>query len=285
MHGFPKLEAAMTRLLYIFISSVCLLSSPVFAEATYRFGVVPQFEPRKLASIWLPILAELEKRTGFHLTMVGAARIPEFESEFENGRYDFAYMNPYHSIVAMRKQGYEPLVRDNGTQLSGILAVAKDGPIKQLSDLGGKTVAFPAPNALGASLLMRADLDRVHHLKISPLWSQTHTSAYLNVALGKADAAGGVMATFEQQPPAVRNKLKVLYETRPMPPHPVMAHPRVPTSDRDKLRQAFLDLGATSEGQALLAKVPFKRIGAAKPEDYRDLAKWGLEDYYVQGSD
>jgi hypothetical protein len=41
----------------------------------------------------------------------------------------------------------------------------------------------------------------------------------------------------------------------------------------------------TPEGQALLAKIPFKRVGIAKPEDYRELAKWGLEDYYVQGSD
>jgi phosphonate transport system substrate-binding protein len=275
----------MKRLLSIIISTVCLISSAAFAETTYRFGVVPQFEPRKLAAIWIPILAELEKRTGFRLTMVGAARIPEFESEFENGRYDFAYMNPYHSVVAMRKQGYEPLVRDEGTQLSGILVVAKDGPVKQMSDLAGKTVAFPAPNALGASLLMRADLDRIHKLKISPLWSQTHTSAYLNAALGKADAAGGVMATFEQQPPAVRDKLKILYETRTMASHPVMAHPRVPASDREKLRQAFLDIGMTPEGQALLAKIPFKRVGIAKPEDYRELAKWGLEDYYVQGSD
>ncbi len=275
----------MKRLLYLFISTVCLISSAAFAETTYRVGVVPQFEPRKLAAIWIPILTELEKRTGFRLTMVGAARIPEFESEFENGRYDFAYMNPYHSVVAMRKQGYEPLVRDEGTQLSGILVVAKDGPIKQMSDLAGKTVAFPAPNALGASLLMRADLDRIYKLKISPLWSQTHTSAYLNTALGKADAAGGVMGTFEQQPPAVRDKLKILYETRPMASHPVMAHPRVPASDREKLRQAFLDMGATMEGQALLAKVPFKQVGIARSEHYRELAQWGLEDYYVQGSD
>jgi len=275
----------MKALIRTLFCIACWLSTAAVAETTYRFGVVPQFEPRKLATIWIPILTELEKRTGFRLIMAGAARIPEFESEFEHGRYDFAYMNPYHSVVAMRKQGYEPLVRDEGTQLSGILVVAKEGPIKQIADLAGKTVAFPAPNALGASLLMRADLDRIHKLKISPMWAQTHSSAYLNAALGKADAAGGVMSTFEQQPPAVREKLKILYETRAMPSHPVMAHPRVPTGDRDKLRQAFIDLGATPEGQALLAKVPFKRIGNAKPEDYRQLSTWGLEHYYVQGGD
>ena len=31
-------------------------------------------------------------------------------------------------------------------------------------DLNGKTVAFPSPNALGASLLMRADLERLHKI-------------------------------------------------------------------------------------------------------------------------
>lgn len=256
-----------------------------FAETVYKFGVVPQFEPRKLSAIWSPILSELEKRTGFRLEMVGSARIPEFEGEFEQGRYDFAYMNPYHSLMAMRVQQYEPLVRDGGRQLFGILVVAKDGPIKQLADLNGKTVAFPAPNALGASLLMRADLERLHKIEISPLWAQTHTSAYLNVALGKAEAAGGVMATLAQQPDAVRNKLAIIYETRRMSPHPVMAHPRVPAADREKLRKAFLDLGATPEGAALLAKVPIEKVVAANADDYRSLATWGLEDYYVKGAD
>lgn len=271
----------LLRSLLLFV----LLLPQAFAETTYKFGVVPQFEPRKLSAIWTPILAELEKRTGFRLEMVGAASIPEFENGYEQGSYDFAYMNPYHSLVAMRTQRYLPLVRDGGQQLFGILVVAKDGPIRKIADLNGKTVAFPAPNALGASLLMRADLERLQRIKISPLWAQTHTSAYLNVALGKADAAGGVMATFEQQPESVRSKLTVLYETRRMPPHPVMAHPRVPLADRERLRLAFLDMGATPEGAALLAKIPIKQVIAAKSDDYRQLATWGLEDFYVKGAD
>ena len=33
-------------------------------EVEYRFGIVPQFEPRHHAGIWVPILDELEKLTG-----------------------------------------------------------------------------------------------------------------------------------------------------------------------------------------------------------------------------
>jgi phosphonate transport system substrate-binding protein len=273
----------MRRLLFLIL--LCSLIPSSFAQPVYSFGVVPQFEPRKLSTIWTPILAELERRTGFRLEMVGAARIPEFETEFEHGRYDFAYMNPYHSIVSTRLQKYEPLVRDGSQQLFGILVTAKDGPIKTVADLAGKTVAFPSPNALGASLLMRAELERLHKIEVSPLWAQTHTSAYLNAALGKVAAAGGVMATFSQQPQAMQDKLKIIYETRRVAPHPVMAHPRVPSSDREKLRQAFLDMAATPEGAELLSKIPMQKVVPAKPSDYRELAEMGLERYYVKGGD
>lgn len=271
----------MRRALLVILVFIGLISTS-FAQTSYKFGVVPQFEPRKLSDTWTPIIAELEKRTGFHLEMVGSARIPEFEQEFTQGNYDFAYMNPYHALVAQRAQKYVPLVRDGGQDLFGVLVVAKDGPIKQLADLEGQTVSFPAPNALGASLLMRADLDRVLKIKIKPMWAQTHTSAYLNVALGRAAAAGGVMGTFKEVSENIRNNLKIIYETRHMPPHPVMAHPRIPIADQEKMRQAFLDLGSTPEGAALLAKVPIKKIIAAKAEDYALIADWGLENYYVK---
>lgn len=255
------------------------------AQTEYKFGVVPQFEPRKLSAVWSPILTELEKRTGFRLVMTGSARIPEFEGEFEAGRYDFAYMNPYHAVRAARSQNYEPLVREGAEKLYGILVTAKDGPIGKIDDLAGKSIAFPAPNALGASLLMRADLERQARIRFTPIWAQTHTSAYLNAALGKADAAGGVMATLKQQPQHIQDKLKIIYETRRVAPHPVVAHPRVPPADREKLRQAFLDLGATPEGRALLAKVPIQQVVPAKPADYLEIVSWGLDHYYTKGSE
>lgn len=261
-----------------------LLPSLSGAETVYKFGVVPQFEPRKLAAIWSPILTELEKRTGFKLEMVGAPRIPEFESEFQVGRYDFAYMNPYHAVVAQSKQKYEPLVRDGAEKLFGVLVVAKDGPIQDVFALSGKTVAFPAPNSFGASLLMRAELDR-RRIKFQPLWSQTHTSAYLNVALGKADAAGGIMATLKQQPQSVQDKLQIVFESTRAEPHPVMVHPRVPAADREKLRQAFIDMGSTPEGAAMLALVPMRQPVSASFEDYKPLLRLGLEKYYIKGGE
>ncbi len=259
-----------------------LLCSLAYGQQVYRFGVVPQFEARKLADIWVPILERLEAETGLRFEMVGSPRIPEFEVSFTHGEFDFAYMNPYHSVVAADQQGYVPLIRDGGRELFGILVVHKDSPVEQVSDLKDARVAFPAPNALGASLLMRADLTDLHGIDFTPVYTSTHTSSYLNTVLGETDAAGGVMGTFKNVKPEIRQNLRIIYETRKMPPHPITAHPRVPLEVQEKVRQAFLAIGASEAGQALLARVPMLEPVSTNAEDFSVLRQWGLEKFYVE---
>ncbi|MDP6788547.1 MAG: phosphate/phosphite/phosphonate ABC transporter substrate-binding protein [Rhodospirillales bacterium] len=269
------------RLLSILALIAPLFISPVWAaETAYRFGVVPQFEPRKLAGIWVPIIKELEKRTRLEFKMVGSSKIPDFEVSFLAGEFDFAYMNPYHAMLAAEKQGYVPLVRDGGRELFGILVLPKDSPIQDVKELAGKIVAFPAPNALGASLLIRADLETIHGVKVKPLYVQTHSSVYLNVILNKTAAGGGVQSTLNSQKKEIQDRLRVFYKTRAMAPHPLTAHPRVPRGHREAVKQALLEMAANEEGRALLEKIPMLEAVAANPKDYRVLKDWGLEHFY-----
>ena len=187
-------------------------------------------------------------------------------------------MNPYHAMLAGESQGYVPLIRDHGRNLSGILVVAKDSPFKNVTELEGKDVAFPSPNALGASLLMRADLKTIHGVTVNPVYVQTHSSVYLNVVLGKTSAGGGVLSTLKGQKADIQDRLRVLYTTRNMAPHPLTAHPRVPKAHRE----AILDLAWTEEGKVLVGRIPMKQPGIAKLEDYQVLKDWGLDKYYVE---
>lgn len=250
-------------------------------EAVYSFGVVPQFEQRKLFRIWRPILDELERRTKLTFQLVGSPKIPVFEQKFMTGVYDFAYMNPYHILIAKDKQGYEPLVRDGSRSLKGILVVAKESPYEKPSDLSNKIVAFPAPNALGASLLMRADLTELHGIEVHPKYVQTHSSVYLHVATGLTEAGGGVLRTLRAQDSEIRDRLRVLYKTRPINPHPIAAHPRVPTEHQERVRRAILDMAITSKGKELLSKIPMRQAVRSRIEDYSELREWNLENYYV----
>ena len=258
-----------------------MLGGSAWAQQSFGFGVVPQFEARKLASIWVPVLRELEKRTGYKFKMIGSENIPDFEVDFLGGKLDFAYMNPYHAMLAGRKQGYIPLVRDVGRKLFGILVVRKDSSIKSVSGLEGKSISFPAPNALGASLLIRADLKNIFSVSVKPIYVNTHSSVFLNVVLGKTPAGGGVMSTLKRQKEAIRSKLRIIQETRRIPPHPIVAHPRIAKAIREKVRQALLELGRSPEGAKLLSLVPIRKIGVATMADYLLLAEWGLEEFYV----
>ncbi|MBF0255204.1 MAG: phosphate/phosphite/phosphonate ABC transporter substrate-binding protein [Gammaproteobacteria bacterium] len=258
------------------------LASPALLaqDKPYILGVVPQYEVRKLHAIWRPILDHLQQATGYAFELRGSPTIPEFEREFAEGKFDLAYMNPYHLVMANDKAGYIPLVRDHGRQLQGVLVVKKDSGIGSPEQLQGKTVAFPAPNALGASLQMRQELQDRFQVKINPLYVKTHDSVYLSVLMGKAAAGGGVQKTLNQQKPEYREHLQIIHQTTPVPSHPLAVLPSVAAEAREKILQALLQLGETEAGRALLAPVPIKQIGPAEIADYQPLRKLGLERFY-----
>ncbi len=258
--------------------AVCLDAT---AQTIYTFAVVPQFEQRKLFATWKPIVDDLEKRSGLSLKLVATLSVPEYERGLARGAFDFVYANPYHILKVSTSQGYIPLIRDSAP-LRGILVVRKDSPIIDLEELSGKTIAFPSPNALGASLLMRADLARNYQVTVNPLYVKTHSSVYLHVVNGLASAGGGVEKTLQEQDAAIRDALKVIYTTRDMPSHPVAGHPRVPRADREKVRNALLEMGASNEGREWLAKVPMQKVISTSLDDYIAMRAWGLESLWVE---
>lgn len=249
------------------------------AETVYRFGVVPQFEQRKLHTIWKPIVDELSRQTGLTFNLVTTLKIQDFEKAFMRGEFDFVYVNPYHLVQVQPNHLYQPLVADD-MPLRGILVVRKEGPIQTPADLDGKSVAFPSPNALGSSLLVRSDLAQVHHVQVSPLYVTTHSSVYLHVAKGLADAGGGVEKTLQEQDETIRSQLRVIYTTRACPSHPIAAHPRVPQAVRDQVRQALLALNDTPAGRELLSNIPARHLMPVRYADYRIMQQWGLEKYW-----
>jgi len=269
---------AATLVLACLAGTLARASEPV----TYTFGVVPQFDARQTHRVWRPLLTALEERTGLKFRLRGSPNIPGFESQIMAGEFDFAYTNPYQILKTNTPEGYKPLLRDIGRTLHGILVVQRDSPILKVKDLAGKRVAFPAPNALGATLVPRADLKNIFGIGVEPVYVQSHSSVYLNVALGRIDAGGGVQKTFEQQPATVSDKLRIIYKTRAITSHPIAAHSRVPATVQESVRQAFLALGETSEGRALLSLVPIKTIGITNIDDYRPLGEWGLAEFDVK---
>lgn len=264
------------------LAAATLSFAALAQRAPFTVAVVPQFRAEEIHRVWAPLLERLGKETGLTFVLSVSPSIPAFEEGMLAGRPDFAYMNPYHQVMGMRAQAYVPLLRDS-KPLNGILVVRKDDPIKSVKELDGRQVAFPAPNAFGASLWIRALLEKREGIKINPIYVKTHSNAYRHAATGLSAAAGGIESTLGEEPAEMQSALRVLLETPGVPPHPLSAHPRVPAATQRAVTDALLRMAADPTLKALFGDIPWTSVVRADyARDYKPLEKFGLDDYVVR---
>lgn len=259
--------------------------TPAPAQQIFKVAIVPLMAPTAINRNWGPLLLHLEKVTGHRFELRVYDQFAQFEDEFTAGIPDFVYLNPFHAVMARQAQGYIPLVRDDSELLSAILVVLADGPIRKVGDLEGKAVAFASPNAF-APLYLRALLTEKEKVTIRPVFVSSPQNAFRHVLTGDADAGGGLRSLLQKEPEVVQNRLRVLYTTPGVAPHPFAAHPRVPETIRRQVQQAMLDLARNPEGKKLLEAVLIKQTVAADfARDYAPLEQLHFDRYMLRSPD
>jgi len=250
--------------------------APQAPQTPLTFGIVPQQSASELARLWIPLIAGLGERTGLSLRFATAPDIPSFEKRLAAGQYDLAYMNPYHYSVFAQKPGYVAFAKEKGRRLRGIVVVRKESPIRELSELAGKAVAFPAPAAFAATVLVRAEFERLK-LPIRPVFVNSHESVYLNVVQRQFEAGGGIPRTLQTVEAGVRDELRVLWQTRDYTPHAFAHHPRVPAATVQLLRQAMLAADAQDGLRPALEGLGLRGFEAAQDSDWNDVRALGIQ--------
>lgn len=222
----------------------CLFVISAFSQ-TFTLGVVPQQSPFKLSKKWTQITHYLSETTGYEIDFKTESSIPQFEKQLYAGQYDFAYMNPYHYVIAHDKESYEAVVRAN-KNIVGIL-LSKDAYFKiSKENLAGKTLLFPAPNAFAATLLPKHELkdkfqfDMDKEAKV--MYVNSHDSVYKGLERDIGDLGGGIVRTFNNYKQNDLNKLHIIYKTKAYPSHPIAFHPRVPKEVQEKIKEALLKM-------------------------------------------
>lgn len=209
------------------------------AEYTLNFGIVPQQSPSKLAKLWEPIFNHIAKETSIKIRFEIAPNIPIFEKILAAGKYDLAYMNPYHYAVFSKTLGYKALGKASDKRIKGIMVVLKKSKIN-IHDLDHSELTFPAPVALAASMLTRPAITQKDVL-FTEKYVSSHDSVYCAVAKGIYPAGGGVMSTFDKTLPDIRKQLKIMWTSKGFTPHAIAANPRVNKNDNKntKIRDQY----------------------------------------------
>jgi phosphonate transport system substrate-binding protein len=250
---------------------VLLTSSfTINAEQTLSFGIVPQQSASKLARLWSPIFDHINRKTGLTIRFATAPDIPTFEKRLAAGEYDLAYMNPYHYVVFSKAPGYQVLSKARDKRIKGIIVVRKDSKIDNLKGLDNSTLAFPAPASFAASILTRSALS-LGNVSFTPKYVSSHDSVYRTVAKGIYPAGGGVVRTFKNMAPDVRDQLKILWTTKGYTPHAIAVHPRIKQDDAQKIQQVLVGMEQQAAGKKLLESIKIKGFEIASDRDWDDV--------------
>lgn len=254
-------------------------------EAVYEFAVVPQMTAIDINKSWTPFLKALSSKMRVTFKLRVHASIPIFEEALLKGEPDFAYMNPYHAVMAMKAQGYVPFIRGK-KELTGILITNKNKGAKNISDLNGKMLVFPSPNAFAASLYMRALLSEKEKIHFATKYVKTHQNVYKSVALNMAAAGGGIRKTFEKEDPSVKNKLVEIYKTPGTASHPIAAHNRIPAEFIQEVQTAILQLANDPKNREMFHDIQIAEpIQADYKKDYLPLQRLGLDTFVETGKE
>lgn len=251
------------------------------APPVYRFAVHPLHNPKKLAAAYQPLIDLLNNRSPDSRFVLEASRdYQAFEQKFRERGPDFLLPNPWQSIVAMQV-GYRVIaMAGNAEDFRGIFIVRRDSPIKTPADLKGRTVSYPSPTALAASIMPQYYLHE-HGININQdienIYVGSQESSIMNVYLGKS-AAGATWPPpwrlFQQDYPEEAAQLKVIWQTPPLVNNSVMMRDDVPPAVAQQVRQTLLDLDKHETGRAILASMATAGFHPADDATYEKVVSY-----------
>lgn len=242
----------------------------------YTFGIGPVQSATELAKRWSPFMQYLSDKSGVHLQFKTAKDLTTYQQELREGAYDFGLINPYHYLAFNKSSGYTAFAREKEGKLYGLLVVLKDGPIQEVSQLNGKTVAFPSATAM-AGTWIQMNMLRERNITVSKQYVNSMDSAYRSVAKGLFPAGGGEMRTWGTLDAEVKNQLRILWTSQAFPPFPFIFHPRVARSDVAKVLHAMEKMDADPQGIVLLKAINFKGIERSADADYDEMRKMNFK--------
>ena len=180
-----------------------------------------------------------------------------------------------------KKPGYLAFAKQADKLITGILVVRQDSPYQSVDDLQGQDMAFPAPAAFAATLLVQSYL-KEKGITFKPMYVSSHDSVYRAVVSNFAGSGGGIPRTLGNIDPQVGAKLRIIWQSQGYTPHAFAAHPRITLTVVDQLQQAMEKLNAYPKGKAVLKKINFKAIDKAADTDWDDVRSLDINALKVE---
>lgn len=243
----------MRKIIFQSLFACWLLSCwtiPVHAMTELVFGVYPYLSPSQTVEQFAPLREHLSKALGQTVTLRSAPDFARFIERTQSGEYDIIFTAPHMGRLAEKRDGYRRLAQ-TGYQIVVVVLARKDGPVHNLADLKGRSLAVGAKLSMSYQIADQA-LGK-HGLMLGRDVEFINTASFSNVpeALirGEADAGATGTLLWDTAPADQRKALREIYRSEPVPGFLLLAHARLSAEILRKLEQALFDFKHTEVGR------------------------------------
>ena len=205
--------------------------------------------------------------------------LPEMATDLKNRKIN-VLATPAEEYMELRKKlPIEPLLitaSDNGTELELLLLVRKDSGIRSLRDLKGRTIVMPLRNprclnmymAWLETLLMEEGGKGINSYFSSVKETRTAAKVVMPVFFRQADACvvtRQVLDLTSELNPQISRDLTIISRKGKLSQGVIAVDRRLSEENKEQLRQAFLSLHKTPEGEQLLMLFKVRKLVSITP--------------------
>lgn len=243
------------------------------------FGAIPRDNPRIMYEKYQPLLDYLASKTPYTYELVLKKNYEETVNALGNGEMDVALLGPLTYLEAHAKYGaisiLKPKAGDGTARYRTVIIKKKGSPIRSLSDLKGKSVAFASSKSTSGNLMPRYLLANagIHLSDLGNYANFDYHDSVVKAVLKGQFAAGAVRDSVARK--YVKLGVETIAESGFIPTGPLVAGPGTPFSVIENIKQALLALNPQdSNGQKILKRLDedFKSgFSEATDKDYGDI--------------
>lgn len=249
----------------------------------YVIGVHPLHNPQRLLEVFGPVAELLTREIRDSDFEIEASRnYAAFDKKLYSGKFEFALPNPYQTVLSLNHNYRVFGKMGDDANFRGIILVRKDSNIKNVTDLKGKRICFPAPTALAATMmpqyyLYENGLDLLNQTKIQYVGSQE--SSIMNVLLKNADACATwppPWLALSKERPWLLDELEVKWQTKPLLNNGLVVRADIPYHIVQEVSEILFGLHKNAEGRAILNRMELSKFEPASDETYQPVNEFLL---------
>lgn len=218
-------------------------------EKEIIFGVNPFISPKEIRKMYVPILERVAASMGYKARTIIVKNYDALAEAAERGIMDIGWFSPFAYVAARDKAGVIPVVTpkvSGKASYNGYIIARKDGSVKSLKDLKGKTFGYVDEKSASGYLYAR---DSIRKEKMNPdsifekvLFLGNHDNVIDAVLRGEIDAGATYNEAFEAAMKKGMDveKLCIISKTEDIPKDVLAARKEFPLELLEELKKRFV---------------------------------------------